>query len=61
MIVGPWGEVLAELPTGAGVVTADVDMMRLADLRTRFPALEHRRNFDRLDSLVDPGEETRQS
>lgn len=46
MIVGPWGEVLAERPAGPGVVTADVDMMRLQSLRERFPALEHRRNFD---------------
>lgn len=46
MIVGPWGDVLAERAAGPGVVTADVDMMRLESLRERFPALEHRRNFD---------------
>ena len=61
MIVSPWGEVLAERPAGPGVVTAVVDMMRLESLRARFPALEHRRNFDRLDSLAESGEEIRQS
>ncbi len=61
MIVGPWGEVLAECPAGPGVVTADVDMMRLEDLRARFPALAHRRKFDHPDSLVESGKETRQS
>ncbi len=61
MIVGPWGDVLAERPTGPGVVTADVDMMHLEALRARFPALEHRRNFDRPDSLTDSSKETRQS
>jgi len=45
MIVGPWGDVLAERPAAPGVVTADVDMMRLESLRKRFPALEHRRTF----------------
>jgi nitrilase len=61
MIVGPWGEVLAECPSGPGVVTADVDMIRLESLRARFPALEHRRNFHRPDSLTESGRETSQS
>ncbi len=61
MIVGPWGEILAEHPSGPGVVTADIDMIRLEGLRARFPALEHRRHFDRTDSLAEPGKETRQS
>ena len=43
MIVDPWGEVLAELPEGVGVVTADIDVERLADVRRRLPALAHRR------------------
>jgi len=43
MIVDPWGEVLAVRPEGEGVVFADVDPARLADVRTRLPALAHRR------------------
>jgi len=43
MVVDPWGEVLAELPEGEGVVCADLDPARLADVRARLPALRHRR------------------
>ncbi len=43
MVVDPWGEVLVVRPEGEGVVFADVDPARLADVRTRLPALAHRR------------------
>ena len=43
MIVGPWGEVLACLPTGEGVVTAELDPSRIAEVRRQLPALAHRR------------------
>jgi nitrilase len=45
LILGPWGEVLAELPAGPGVVSADLDMIRLAELRQRFPTVRHRREL----------------
>ncbi len=45
MIIGPWGEVLAELPAGPGVVCADLDMIRLEQLREKFPVIEHRRDL----------------
>ena len=43
MVVDPWGEVVAVLPEGEGVVLADVDPERLAFVRRQLPALEHRR------------------
>ncbi len=43
MVVDPWGEVLAVQAEGEGVVLAEVDPARLADVRTRLPALRHRR------------------
>ena len=43
LVIDPWGEVLAELPEGEGVVLADLDPARLADVRGRLPALAHRR------------------
>ncbi len=43
MIVDPWGKVLAVRPEGEGVVLADVDAARLAEVRRQLPALEHRR------------------
>ncbi len=45
MIVDPWGEVLAERDTGPGIVTAELDMMRLEQLRERFPVITHRREL----------------
>ncbi len=45
LILGPWGERLAELPAGPGVVCADLDMIRLAELRQRFPTVQHRREL----------------
>jgi nitrilase len=46
MIVGPWGEVLAQRPSDPGFVVAELDMMRLRPLRERFPAVAHRRKLD---------------
>jgi nitrilase len=42
MIIDPWGEVLGVLEEGEGVVVADVDFERLAQVRTQLPALRHR-------------------
>jgi deaminated glutathione amidase len=42
MIIDYWGRVLAELPEGEGVVTADLDLGAQAEARRRFPALSHR-------------------
>jgi nitrilase len=41
MIVDPWGVVLASLPSGAGVVTAEYSRDRLDKVRAAFPVLEH--------------------
>lgn len=43
MIVDPWGRVLDCLPEGPGVVMAEVDPARIAEVRTQLPALSHRR------------------
>lgn len=43
MIVGPWGEVLACQEEGEGVVLAELEAARLAEVRRQLPALEHRR------------------
>jgi nitrilase len=45
MVVDPWGEVLAVRDEGEGVVLAEMDRERLADVRRQLPALEHRRTF----------------
>ncbi len=43
LIVDYWGQVLARLPKGTGVVTADIDLSKQAETRARFPALDNRR------------------
>lgn len=41
MIIGPWGEILASLEEGSGVVINEIDLAYLASLRRSFPALSH--------------------
>ena len=43
MVIDPWGEVVAVQAEGEGVVLADLDIERLASVRTQLPALAHRR------------------
>jgi deaminated glutathione amidase len=45
MIVGPWGDVLAVREEGAGVVSAELDMIGLDKVRNQFPVLKHRREL----------------
>jgi nitrilase len=42
LLVDPWGEIMAELAEGAGVVAGEIDPARLAEVRTQLPALKHR-------------------
>ncbi len=42
MIVDPWGVVVDRLPSGAGVVVADINLDRIRDVRRSLPALSHR-------------------
>lgn len=43
LIVDPWGEIVAEMDKGEGVVSAELEATRLAETRSSLPALEHRR------------------
>ncbi|RKZ73176.1 MAG: carbon-nitrogen hydrolase family protein [Gammaproteobacteria bacterium] len=43
MIIDPWGVVLTRLNRGAGVICADIDLKKQANLRTRFPTIKHRK------------------
>jgi predicted amidohydrolase len=46
LIISPWGEVLAEAGTEPGVVTADIDIRRIDEVRSKIPSLTHDRTFD---------------
>lgn len=43
MVVDPWGEVLASVDEGEGMAVATFDAERVRSVRTRLPALRHRR------------------
>jgi deaminated glutathione amidase len=43
LVVDPWGEVLLDMGEEPGVGFADVDLKRISDVRSRIPALNHRR------------------
>ncbi len=43
MIIDPWGNILDELPQGSGIVSATIDQQLGERIRSRFPALDHRR------------------
>jgi nitrilase len=42
MLIGPWGDVLANRPEGPGVVFGDIDPQVIAQCRASLPALSHR-------------------
>jgi nitrilase len=43
MIVDPWGVVLARRAEGEGIVLAELDAARIAEVRQSLPALQHRK------------------
>jgi nitrilase len=43
MIIDPWGEVVDRKAKGPGVVIADLDHQRIAEIRESLPALAHRK------------------
>jgi predicted amidohydrolase len=43
MIIDPWGTVLAQAPDVEGIVTADLDLDRLEQIRQELPSLANRR------------------
>lgn len=49
LIVGPWGEIVADAGTEPGVVVADLDLDQVAAVRARVPSLTHDRAFQVVD------------
>lgn len=47
LVIGPWGEIVAELPHDEpGVLHAELDMRKVGEARRRIPALEHDRTLN---------------
>lgn len=45
LVVDPWGDVLLDMGEESGVGFADIDLARIPDVRSRIPALKHRRDI----------------
>lgn len=45
LVVDPWGEVLLDAGDTPGVHFADLELGRIAEVRSRIPALQHRRDI----------------
>jgi len=43
LVVDPWGEILLDMGETPGVGFADIDPARIAEVRSRIPALDHRK------------------
>ncbi len=43
MVVDPWGEIIAEAAEGEAVLTAEIDLVRLREIRRDMPVLDQRR------------------
>ncbi|MBU1237726.1 MAG: carbon-nitrogen hydrolase family protein [Gammaproteobacteria bacterium] len=43
MIIDPWGDIVARMDKGEGVISAELDPARIAEVRTSLPALKHRK------------------
>jgi predicted amidohydrolase len=43
LVIDPWGEVLLDMGEEPGVGFADIELKRISDVRSRIPALSHRR------------------
>lgn len=55
IVMGPWGETVAEAGTEPGVIVAEIDPAAVADARGRVPSLTHDRSFNVVDAATDPG------
>ena len=45
VVVDPWGEVLLDMGEEGGVAFAEIDLGRIAQVRSRVPALDHRQSI----------------
>lgn len=43
LVIDPWGEILLDMGEQSGIGFADIDLKRISDVRSRIPALNHRR------------------
>ena len=49
LVIDPWGEILLDAGDESGVHFAEIDLERIAEVRSRVPALKHRRTVPAID------------
>jgi predicted amidohydrolase len=52
LVVDPWGDVLLDMGEEAGLAFVDLDPDRVADVRGRIPALDHRRPIPLVERIA---------
>ncbi|MDP1025926.1 carbon-nitrogen hydrolase family protein [Sphingomonas sp. KR1UV-12] len=52
LVVDPWGEVLLDMGEAAGLATVTLRQERLAEVRARIPALQHRRAIPPVERIA---------
>lgn len=52
LAIDPWGEVLLDMGERAGLGFAEIDPARVADVRSRVPAIDHRRAIPLVEVLA---------
>ena len=45
LLVGPWGEIIVDMGQAVGVAFGEIDLGKVADVRGRVPAINHRRQI----------------
>ncbi|MEO9601268.1 carbon-nitrogen hydrolase family protein [Parasphingorhabdus sp.] len=46
MVVDPWGKILLDMGEGTGLEICDLDRTKIAEVRSRIPAVANRRSFE---------------
>ena len=54
LIVDPWGEVLADADDGVGIISARIEVARIAEVRRMVPSLQHDRRLTEPELVERP-------
>ncbi len=57
MIIGPWGEILALAENDPGVISVDIDLEKMIELRKQFPTIKHYQSFVMQDLVNEVNDE----
>ncbi len=52
LVIDPWGDVLLDMGEQAGLGTAEIDLARIKDVRSRIPVLRHRRPIPPVETFA---------